>query len=85
MENGVFRGPFFEEQPEDRVAERIAAEEVKARMDRGEKPFFVDVREDTAWERSGVKIAGALRMPEDDVERRLNELPRDRPIIAYCA
>jgi rhodanese-related sulfurtransferase len=85
MENGVFRGPFFEEEPEDRVAERITAEEVKARMDRGEKPFFLDVREETAWERSGTKIAGAVRMAEDDVERRLNELPRDRPIIAYCA
>jgi hydroxyacylglutathione hydrolase len=85
MENGVFRGPFFEEPPEDRVAERIASEEVKARMDRGEKPFFVDVREDNAWERSGVKIAGALRMPEEEVERRLNELPQDRPIIVYCA
>ena len=29
-------------------------------------------------------IAGALRMPPDDIERRLGELPPDREIISYC-
>lgn len=29
-------------------------------------------------------IPGAVSMPVDEVERRLAEIPRDRPIIAYC-
>ena len=29
-------------------------------------------------------LAGAISMPLEQLERRLAELPRDRPIVAYC-
>ena len=85
MEGGIFRGPFSDEEQDDRVAERISVDEVKARMDSGEKFFFVDVRDEGAWEKSSLKIEGALRIPAEEVEKRLGDLPRDRPIVAYCS
>ena len=85
MDSGVFRGPFSHEEPEDRVAERISVDEVKARMDRGEPFSIVDVRDEGAWEKSSLKIQGAVRIPADDVEQRLGELPHDRAAVAYCS
>lgn len=29
-------------------------------------------------------IPGAISVPHDEVERRLHEIPRDRPVVAYC-
>jgi rhodanese-related sulfurtransferase len=31
-----------------------------------------------------VKLPGAIRVPADDVSSRLREIPRDRPVVAYC-
>jgi rhodanese-related sulfurtransferase len=85
MDGGIFRGPFSDKEPDERIAERISVDEVKARMDRGEKFSFVDVRDEAAWDKSGVKIASALRIPLEEVEQRLGELPHGRPVVAYCA
>lgn len=63
---------------------RITPDEVKARMDRGEKFVFVDSRNDKAWAESDVKLPGAVRLPLNEAERRAGELPRDRAIITYC-
>lgn len=65
-------------------ATRITPDEVKARMDRGEKFVFVDSRNDKAWAESDVKLPGAVRLPLKEAERRAGELPRDRTIITYC-
>ncbi len=63
---------------------RITADEVKARMDRGEKFTFIDARNPEAWAESDVKLPGALRIPADDVEKFVGDLPDDRTIITYC-
>jgi rhodanese-related sulfurtransferase len=63
---------------------RVTADEVKARMDRGEPFVFLDTRNPTAWSESDGKLPGAMRMPADEIEGRLGELPHDRAIITYC-
>jgi rhodanese-related sulfurtransferase len=65
-------------------ATRVTVDEVKARMDRGEPVFFLDTRNPTAWNESDVKLPGALRVPADEVEQHLKEIPHGRVIITYC-
>jgi hypothetical protein len=63
---------------------RISAEEVKARLGRGERIVFLDSRNPTAWAESDVKLPGAIRVEADRVRDHLGEIPRGRPIVAYC-
>jgi rhodanese-related sulfurtransferase len=65
-------------------ATRVTPDEVRARMDRGERFVFVDARNDKAWAESDVKLPGAVRLPANEAGRRAAELPRDRTIITYC-
>ena len=59
-------------------------EEVKARLDKGERLLLVDTREDNEWEKG--HIAGALHMGKGIIERDIEAaIPnRDREIILYC-
>lgn len=63
---------------------RVSADDVKARLARGEAIVFVDSRNPTAWGESDVKIPGAIRVEADRVRDHLSEIPRGRPIVAYC-
>ena len=47
-----------------------------------QRPFVLDVR--TPQEFSAGNIPGALNIPVDELRSRLNEIPRDREIAAYC-
>lgn len=44
--------------------------------------IVLDVRPPEEY--ASAHVAGALSMPLEELERRLDELPRDRPIVAYC-
>jgi rhodanese-related sulfurtransferase len=63
---------------------RVTPEEVKQRMDRGEKLAFVDARSEEAWRESGSSLPGAIRIPPDEAAKHVGDLPRDRTIITYC-
>jgi rhodanese-related sulfurtransferase len=67
-----------------REATRVTADEVIERMRRGEQFYFVDTRNPNAWGESNEKLPGALRVPADEVDRHLGEIPHDRAIITYC-
>lgn len=47
-----------------------------------EKPFLLDVR--TPQEFAAGHLPGATNIPVDELRGRLNELPRDQQIAAYC-
>jgi rhodanese-related sulfurtransferase len=64
--------------------QRITAEDVKARLARGEPVVFLDSRNPKAWAESDVKVPGAIRVEADRVRDHLSEIPRGRPIVAYC-
>jgi rhodanese-related sulfurtransferase len=53
-------------------------------MDRGEQFAFVDTRNPQAWGEAETKLPGAVRVPADELEQHLSEIPRDRAVITYC-
>lgn len=63
---------------------RVTVDEVKERMDRGEAFTFVDTRNRTAWTEADTKLPGAIRVPADEVQQHLDEIPRERTVITYC-
>lgn len=63
---------------------RVTVDEVKERMERGEQFVFLDTRNPQAWGESDTKLPGAIRVPADEVEQHLDEIPRDRVVITYC-
>ena len=65
-------------------ATRVTAEEVKERMARGEQFTFVDTRNPQAWGEADTKLPEAVRVPADEVDEHLDEIPRDRTVVTYC-
>ena len=63
---------------------RMALRTLKGKLDRGEPVTLIDARTDESWEGSDVMLPGALRIRLDDLESRLDEVPRKGTIVAYC-
>jgi rhodanese-related sulfurtransferase len=63
---------------------RITPDDLKRRLDAHEPIAILDTRAEDAWRESDVQIPSAMRVPPDDVRRRLSEIPRDRPLVTYC-
>lgn len=63
---------------------RITVDEVGERLNRGEQFTFVDTRNPQAWGESDQKLPGAIRVPADEVDQHLDEIPHDRTVITYC-
>ena len=59
-------------------------QEVKARMDAGEKFILVDTREDSEWERG--HVTGAVHIGRGVIERDIERLVPDPavPLVLYC-
>ena len=64
--------------------ERITVNDVRSRMGQDERVAFVDTRNPQAWGEAETKLPGAVRVPADEVEQHLSEIPRDRAVITYC-
>jgi rhodanese-related sulfurtransferase len=47
--------------------------------------MILDLRSNAELEQDQLLIQGALHMTMDEVERRQQEIPRDRDIILYCS
>ena len=60
----------------------ILPEELKKRLDAGEKPILLDVRE--PWEFSICKIEGSVNISMSEPEKLINELNANDEIIAIC-
>lgn len=60
----------------------ITPAELKARLDRGERPVLVDVRE--PWEQEICRIEGARLVPLGALAASLNSLPDVEEVICYC-
>jgi len=56
--------------------------ELKQRIDNGERPLILDVRE--PWEIETASVAGTLNIPMGDIPSRLNELDPERETIVMC-
>ncbi len=60
----------------------ITVQELKARMDKGDKVFLLDVRE--PHEFSMAKIDGATLIPLGTLPNSLNQLDPNEEIVALC-
>jgi hydroxyacylglutathione hydrolase len=63
--------------------ERVTAATLAEQLDGEEPPLIVDVRSAREWQ-SG-RIAGSVNVPLTRLAERLDELPRDRPLVVHCA
>ncbi len=63
---------------------RITPEELKAKLDGGEAPMIVDIRDRLDFEAEPAVIPGALHLTTEELEQRHREIPREREIVLYC-
>jgi len=63
---------------------RVTIDEIQLRMERGEEFTFVDSRNAEAWAEADTKLPHAVRVPADEVEQHLADIPHDRTVITYC-
>jgi hydroxyacylglutathione hydrolase len=64
------------------ATERVSASLAAERLAAGE-PLAIDVR--TTGEREQKFVAGSVSIPLNHLAERVEELPKDRPLIVYCA
>jgi rhodanese-related sulfurtransferase len=62
----------------------LTVNEVKAKLDRGEKFHLIDVREDREWDKD--HVAGAVHLGKGVIERDVEQQIPDRQaeLILYC-
>jgi len=60
----------------------ITPVDLKKKLDAGETPFILDVREPNEYQIN--RIAGSTLIPLGELPRRYQELPRDREIVTQC-
>ena len=65
------------------TTERITPELAAERAGGVNPPLLLDVR--TPGERAAKKIEGSVSVPCQELRDRLDEIPRNRPILVYCA
>lgn len=63
---------------------RITPDELKQRMDGGEKVLIVDLRRRMDVDADPYVIPTALRLAADQLEERHEEIPRNQEVILYC-
>ncbi|XID95264.1 rhodanese-like domain-containing protein [Paenibacillaceae bacterium WGS1546] len=64
------------------MSNTITVEQLKARLDAGERLRLIDVREDE--EVAQGMIAGALHLPLGQIPQRLDAIPKDEEVIFIC-
>ncbi|MHC5540412.1 rhodanese-like domain-containing protein [Singulisphaera rosea] len=57
--------------------------QIQEMLERGEPITFLDDRSPKAWKASEYELPGAIRVPADGVDASLDQIPRDRILIAY--
>jgi hypothetical protein len=60
---------------------RISLADAQNELAKGQA-VLIDVRSKSSYDSE--HAAGAISMPEEEVNARLNELPRDKDLILYC-
>jgi rhodanese-related sulfurtransferase len=64
---------------------RINIEEARRMVEAGLAPVFIDTRNARHWAQSDEQIPGSLRIWREELEARIGEVPRNRPLVTYCA
>jgi len=62
----------------------ITATDLKARLDAGQVPVLIDVREYYEADIADLPEHGQLRIPTAEFMSRVEEIPRDGELVVYC-
>ena len=68
-----------------REPQRIGPAEAWRLVEEGRDPVFLDTRNAKHWGQSDLQIPGSLRIWREELEARITEVPRGRPVVTYCA
>ena len=60
---------------------QITVEQLKAKLDKGEKPVIVDVREPSEYKRANI---GGILIPLGEIVKRYSELDTNQEIVVLC-
>jgi len=60
----------------------ITPQELKARLDRSDRPLLLDVRQE--WETRLCRLDNAVHIPIEEIELRTEELDPTDEIVVYC-
>src|SRR5262245_60209968 len=60
----------------------ITPKDLKARLDRNDRPVLLDVRQD--WETKLCRLENAIHIPIEEIELRTDELNPSDEIVVYC-
>ena len=63
---------------------RMTVDELRRRMEAGEDFTLLDTRNPQAWAESPIKLPEAIRVPHDELDRHLAEIPKNKPVVTYC-
>ncbi|MCL6479446.1 MAG: FAD-dependent oxidoreductase [Peptococcaceae bacterium] len=69
----------------ENIAPSISAEEMKAKMDRGDDFVIVDVRTAPQFAAKHLDDDRVMLVTLGDMRERINEIPRDKEIVLLCA
>ena len=61
----------------------ITSWEARMLLEKNRNVFLLDVRTPQEFQQASLK--GAVLIPISEIERRLKEVPRNRPVLVYCA
>ncbi len=76
-------GSLTARQADTKAPKKIAYEELVKLLEKPDDVLFIDVREPSEIEETGT-LKGALTIPVGQLEERLKEVPKDKPVVAFC-
>ena len=66
-----------------RTSQRISPNDLEDELDTGIPMTVLDVRTPAEWQ--GEHIEGSRNLPLSQLSARLDDIPRDRPLVVHCA
>ncbi|RII25528.1 MAG: rhodanese-like domain-containing protein [Geobacter sp.] len=61
----------------------IVSRDARGLLAKNRSVYLLDVR--TPDEYRQARLAGSVLIPVNEIERRLGEIPKNRPVLVYCA
>ncbi len=84
IDSEVFCGVEHETAEAGVTVGRVEPDELDAVLGGEPRPFLLDVREVMEWQNMNLAHLGAVLVPMREVPGRMDEIPRDRPVVVYC-
>ena len=64
--------------------QRIDAKTLDQQLESDEPPLVIDTRGTDRWTQSGVTLAGAVRIPPNELRAYMGRIPRSVKLVIYC-